>query len=158
VPMSVEIRALWRALLGFLAATGPRRDCPGVVSVLSIAVTAFAAALVLATPRAGAAPGLGTIDVESTDATAHDRLLFEGVARELERHHDLWTSSPPRGTKTFRVKTHARGSVLGLTEQRSSVDHVAACKLLRHRLWRLKLRSTAPRTVVVTFRFRPRSP
>jgi hypothetical protein len=127
-----------------------------VVRVLSIAVVA-AAALVLATPRAMAAPVLGSIEVQTTDATTHDRELFEGVARELERNGSLW-SSPPRGTKTFRVKTYARGSVRGLTEQGSSVDNVVACKLLRNRLWRLKLRSTTPRTVVVTFRFRPKSP
>lgn len=133
----------------------PHRACPGDVRVVSIALTAFAAALVPVTPPASADPVLGTIEVEAKDATAHDRKLLAGVARELERNEHLWTSPPPRGTKTFRLKTYARGSVRGLTELGSSVDHVAACKLLRNRLWPLKLRSTAPRAVTVTFRFRP---
>lgn len=127
--------------------------------VLPILVVAFAAVtLGLATPDVRAAPRLGTIEVEASGATAHDCVLFEAIARELERHEDLWTSPAPRGTKTFRLKTYARGGVRALSEQRSSVDHVVACKLLRSRLWRLKLRSSAPRAVVVTFRFRPKSP
>ncbi len=138
-------------------AIAPRCLCPAFVRVVLIVVVAFAAAtLGLPTPDVRAAPTLGTIEVEATGATAHDRVLFEAIARELERHESLWISPAPRGTKTFRLKTYARGGVRALTEQRSSVDHIVACKLLRNRLWRLQLRSTAPRAVVVTFRFRPR--
>jgi hypothetical protein len=129
------------------------------VGVLPIRVVVVAATtLWLAAPRASAAPVRGTIEVEATDATAHDRRLFHAVAHELERHEDLWTLSPPRGTKIFRLKTYARGGVRGLTEQRGSAKHLVACKLLRNRLWRLKLRSTERRAVVVTFRFRPTAP
>lgn len=125
------------------------RASPLVIAALT------AATVFLAVPGARSAPAHGTIEVETSDATAHDRQLLDAVARELERHDSLWTSPAPRGTKTFRLKTYASGGVRGLTERRGTVDSVVACKLIRNRLWNLKLRSTAPRTLVITFRFRP---
>jgi hypothetical protein len=123
------------------------------VHVVPVVLAAF-----FAVTQAHADPPGGTIEVETTGATAHDRARFVAIARELEQHEDLWSAAPPRGTKTFRLKTYARGGVRGLTELDASVRNLVACKLLRNRLWRLKLRSTAPRTVVVTFRFRPKPP
>lgn len=137
----------------------PRRVCPGIVRVPAFLVVAVVG--VLSAARGDAAPPRGTIEVETTDATSHDRVLFEGIARELERQEGLWSSPPTRGSRTFRLKTYARGGVRSIADQGNSCqtkEALIACKLLSTRLWRLKLRSTAPRAVVVTFRFRPKAP
>lgn len=130
-------------------------------TALLAVITLVVAALSLAALRADAAPVLGTIEVETTDATSHDRVLFEGIARELEAQESLWTSPPARGSRTFRLKTYARGGVRTVADHGNTCrtkEALIACKLLGTRLWRLKLRSSAPRAVVVTFRFRPKAP
>lgn len=124
--------------------------------------TLLVVVLLLAPATAAGAPARGEVRIEASDATAHDRRLLEALARDLEGSDVLWDGAP-RGAKTFRLRTYARGGVRGLTELASSLApgsqaRIVACKLLRHRLWRLPLRSAAPRTLVVTVRFRPRRP
>lgn len=71
--------------------------------ILSIVVFVLAtAALLLPAPHAHAGPRFGTIRVETENATPHDRVLLEKVARNLEQYESLW-KDPPRGIKTFRV-------------------------------------------------------
>jgi hypothetical protein len=99
---------------------------------------------------------LGQVTLTRADgATRRDRRLLRAVARELSHNESLWESGPT-GQKTFRLRTYRSGDVRQLTELSSTVENPVACKLLRHRLWRLPLGSkNQVRTLVVRFRFRP---